>query len=165
MSIFVIIFRTSIWDVYMDVVCLFATEYHSTFSDILQLFYCVQPFCDLLIRWKLKKTFSFPVLKQRWERGKMAPQGGMGMSEFLEFVLMKLQSGLVLVLLALIVAAGVIGVVYWRRKRKYKEKMAFPWKRTLLWLLLLSCLPCWFPLFSLTTWSLVFSLFRLHPSL
>lgn len=62
------------------------------------------------------------------------------MSEFLEFVLMKLQSGLVLVLLALMVAAAVVGMIHWLHKRRFKGERQFPWRRTLLWLLLLGYL-------------------------
>ena len=57
------------------------------------------------------------------------------MSEFLEFVLGELRSGLVLVLLAGILASVGVIVAYRRHKRKYGSARKFPWRQTMLWLL------------------------------
>ena len=54
------------------------------------------------------------------------------MSEFLEYVLWHLQNSLLLVLLAGIVAAAVIGVTYGVHKKKYRGEKKFPWGKTLL---------------------------------
>ena len=57
------------------------------------------------------------------------------MAEFLEYVLWQLQNGLVLVLLAGVAAAAMIGVTYVLYRRKYKGAKRFPWGRILLGLL------------------------------
>ena len=56
------------------------------------------------------------------------------MSEFLEYVLYMLKNSLILVLLAGIIAMGVVAVTYWIHKRKYKGEKKFPWGKVLLWL-------------------------------
>ena len=61
------------------------------------------------------------------------------MSEFLEFVLDRLQSGLLLVLLTGIAAGAVIAITYRFYRKKHGERK-FPWARTILWLLLLGYL-------------------------
>lgn len=62
------------------------------------------------------------------------------MSEFLEYVLDLLQRSLILVLLAGLVGAAVLGVVYLVHKRKYKGEKKFPWGKALLWLAFLGYL-------------------------
>ena len=62
------------------------------------------------------------------------------MAEFLEYVLWQLQNGLVLVLLAGVIAAAIIGVTYVLYRRKYKGSKKFPWGWILLGLLFLGYL-------------------------
>lgn len=62
------------------------------------------------------------------------------MSEFLEYVLWHLQNSLILVLLAGIIAVGVVVFIYLLHKRKYNGEKQFPWGRTFLWLLFLGYL-------------------------
>ena len=62
------------------------------------------------------------------------------MSEFLEYVLWRLQNSLILVLLAGIVAAAAIAIAYIIHKRKYKDEKKFPWSKISLWLVFLAYL-------------------------
>ena len=62
------------------------------------------------------------------------------MSQFLEFVLGELRTGLVLVLLAGIFASAAVFVVYQSYKRKYCGQRKFPWKQTIIWMLFLGYL-------------------------
>jgi len=62
------------------------------------------------------------------------------MSEFLRYVLWELRNSFALVLAALIAAAGILGVVFWIHKRKYRGEKKFPWTRILLWMLFLGYL-------------------------
>ena len=59
------------------------------------------------------------------------------MSEFLEYVLWQLKNSLLLVLLAGIAAAAVLGVAYVLHKRKYNGQKPFPWRKVILWLIFL----------------------------
>ncbi len=58
------------------------------------------------------------------------------MSEFMQFIFWQLRNSLVLVLLAGIAAAGVLAVVWLCFRRKYRGERNFPWKKTIVWLLL-----------------------------
>ena len=62
------------------------------------------------------------------------------MSEFLKYVLWILQNSLVLVLLAGIGVAVVLGISYSVHKRKYKGEKKFPWRKVFLWLIFIGYL-------------------------
>lgn len=62
------------------------------------------------------------------------------MSEFLKYVLWILQNSLVLVLLAGIGVAVILGISYSVHKRKYKGEKKFPWGKVFLWLIFIGYL-------------------------
>ena len=55
------------------------------------------------------------------------------MSEFLQYVLYLLKNSIVLVLLAGVLAAAVLAVVFLIHRKKYKGQKKFPWGRIFLW--------------------------------
>ena len=59
------------------------------------------------------------------------------MSEFLQYVLWQFRNSLLLVLLAGVAAAAVLGVAWVLHKRKYKGQKKFPWGKVILWLIFL----------------------------
>ena len=62
------------------------------------------------------------------------------MSEFLRYVLYELKNSLVLVLLAGILAAAGLAVVFFIHKKKFKGERKFPWGKVVLWLIFLGYL-------------------------
>lgn len=59
------------------------------------------------------------------------------MSEFLRYVLFELKNSLMLVCLAGMLAAAVLGTVYFIHRKKYGGQKKFPWARIILWLIFL----------------------------
>ena len=57
------------------------------------------------------------------------------MSEFLQYVLYLLKNSIVLVLLAGVLAAAVLAVVFLIHRKKYKGQKKFPWGRIFLWMI------------------------------
>ena len=59
------------------------------------------------------------------------------MSEFLKYVLYLFKNSIMLVLLAGVLATGVLAVAFVIHKRKYRGQKKFPWGKTFLWLIFL----------------------------